>query len=335
MYNKSIVCDIDDTISFTTNRDWKNATPNLPLINKLNNLFDDGWEINFYTARGSLSCKTREEAKEKYEKIILDYFEKHNIKFSSVSFEKPLAQYYIDDKAITPQDFLNLEIETLRGGLSGAEIQRRGNKVFKTAKNSLEAAAWYKEASYIIKTIKIHSIIGDTICMDFIKKTDEPTISQIEFIIDKFKEIPETKNFDTYIDRIIKHMNLFNPNYKNYLIDKLNKYKAFYDENKSFCHGDFSLDNMINSYGILYLIDPINPKGLYSSWLLDISKLLHSAYRFKQKTIYNHFIVKYNHIKTSLLLLEITHWIRMRKYSNEKEMIDNRIDYLMKEINVI
>ncbi len=35
MYHKRIVCDIDDTISFCDNRDWQNAKPNLPVIQKL------------------------------------------------------------------------------------------------------------------------------------------------------------------------------------------------------------------------------------------------------------------------------------------------------------
>ena len=41
-YPKSICVDIDDTISFTLNRDWENAKPNIPLIEKLNKLYDEG-----------------------------------------------------------------------------------------------------------------------------------------------------------------------------------------------------------------------------------------------------------------------------------------------------
>ena len=300
MYNKSIVCDIDDTISFTTARDWENARPNIQLIDKLNKLFDDGWEVHFYTARGSISCKTREEADIKYRKIILDYFEKHGVKYTTLSFEKPLAQYYIDDKAITPEAFLELEIEILKGGLSGAIIERRGNKVYKTAKNSLEAAAWYKDAQHIVKTVKIHSIIGETLCMDYIKKTDEPKINQIEYIIDRFKEVPEVYDFNTYIDRIRENLQIYNPDYSEFIINELTDSLWFFNENKSFCHGDMSLDNMINNNDTLYLIDPIKPKKLYSSWLLDVSKVLHSAFRFKRDIIYRHFITKYENIKYNL-----------------------------------
>lgn len=334
MYSKSIVCDIDDTISFTTNRDWENATPNLQLIQKLNRLYDEGWEINFFTARGSLSCNSREEAEQTYGPGIIEYFKKHGIKYHKLSFQKPLAQYYIDDKAITPEDFIELEIETLKGGLSGAFIERRGNKVFKTANNALDTAAWYNDSRHIIKTLKVYSLVGDTLCMEYIEKTDEPTINQMEFIIDRFKEVPEVYDFSTYVDRIKDHLNIYKPSYMEFIIEKLNENSTFYNNNKSFCHGDMSLDNMINNNRILYLIDPIKPKGLYSSWLLDVAKILHSSYRFNQPFIYLHFMNKYKDISDKLILLEITHWIRMRKYSNDKQTIDDRIEYLLKELNV-
>ena len=44
-YPHSIVVDIDDCISFTLNRDFSNAVPNKPLIEKLNGLYDLGWDI--------------------------------------------------------------------------------------------------------------------------------------------------------------------------------------------------------------------------------------------------------------------------------------------------
>ena len=40
MYNKTIVCDIDDTISFCKDRNWVNAKPNLPIIQKLISMQD-------------------------------------------------------------------------------------------------------------------------------------------------------------------------------------------------------------------------------------------------------------------------------------------------------
>lgn len=334
-YNKRIVCDIDDTILFTTNRDWANATPNKPLIKKLNQLHADGWEIHFYTARGSLSCNgDRKLADETYRPGIEAYFKKHNVKYDLLSFEKPLASYYIDDKAITPEDFIELNIETLHGGLSGASIERRGSKVFKTHPNSLECAQWYKEAGDIVKSVKVHSVIGDTLCMDYIPSTDQPKIEQIAFLINKFKTVPTYENFATYIQRVRDHLSLRNKEYANDIMQLLIKNEQFFDDNKSFCHGDMSLDNMINSNDVLYLIDPNRPKGLYSSWLLDVSKVLHSSRRFNKPHIYDYFIKEYSAHKDQLKLLECTHWVRMIKYESPENVnrIDGIIETILKEI---
>ena len=69
----------------------------------------------------------------------------------------------------------------------------------------------------------------------------------------------------------------------------------FCNNQKSFCHGDFTLDNMLWNDG-LYLIDPIYSKDNYSSWLLDVSKLLQSCRRFNNVKIKNHFENKYSDI---------------------------------------
>jgi capsule biosynthesis phosphatase len=339
-YNKRIVCDIDDTILFTTNRDWANASPNNALIDKLNALHDSGWEIHFYTARGSLSCNgDRELADWTYRPGIEEYFKKHNIKYDVLSFEKPLASYYIDDKAITPEDFIDLDIEVLHGGLSGAQIERRGNKVYKTHVNSLESAQWYKEADDIVQSVKVHSVIGNTICLDYIEATDQPKIEQIDFIINKFKSVPSHISFDTYASRVVDHLKLRTDNnkYADDIIVLMHKYKPYYEQNKSFCHGDMSLDNMINRHGVLYLIDPNRPTNLYSSWLLDVSKVLHSSRRFDKPHIYDYFINAYKDHAKELKLLEATHWVRMIKYEKPENVkhIEDIIMSILQEIKVL
>lgn len=108
---KTIVFDFDDTISFAENRDWENAKANIPLIDKINSLYDKGWTILIYTARGSLSCKTREEAEQNNSNQIEGWLNRHGVKYHELSFKKPLAMYYVDDRAILPEDFIKLELE--------------------------------------------------------------------------------------------------------------------------------------------------------------------------------------------------------------------------------
>jgi len=106
------VIDIDDTISFTYNRDFVNSVPNIPVINKINELYDAGWEIILYTARGAKSCATLDERKQKYEKVTKDWLERHNVKYHALLFGKMNATRYVDDKAMGPDEFVKCRVRS-------------------------------------------------------------------------------------------------------------------------------------------------------------------------------------------------------------------------------
>jgi histidinol phosphatase-like enzyme len=103
-----IVVDFDDTLAIHPgSKAAENipvAEPNIPLINKLNELHNNGYSIHIYTARGHLSASSRIEADSKYRHIILKWLDKNNLKFDKLSFEKPLGVYYIDDLAMRPDE---------------------------------------------------------------------------------------------------------------------------------------------------------------------------------------------------------------------------------------
>ena len=268
MYNKRFVFDIDDTISFTTNRDWENAKPNQPIIEKINKLYNEGWEIFLLTARGSISAP--ENADKKYRSIIETWMKSHNVQYHKLIFGKPLAVYYVDDKALTPDNFLSLEIEELKG-MSGATIFRAGDQVHKTADNTEDVIKWFDlSKSSSLCTPKIHKVVGNTISMEYI---DENCKIDYEILLNQLEEngrychhkIPD---FNTYIERVKSH------NQDKKYLTLLEKYSDFYNRNKSFCHGDASIDNILCRDKTLYFIDPIYLSGVYSSWLLDVSKTL-------------------------------------------------------------
>lgn len=104
-YN-TFVIDIDDTICFTKNRDFDNSTPNQQVINKINELYDIGWKIILFTARGGKSCNTLEEKELKYRAITENWLQKHNVKYNELMFGKPNADYYVDDKNISIEEFV-------------------------------------------------------------------------------------------------------------------------------------------------------------------------------------------------------------------------------------
>lgn len=102
----TIVIDIDDTISFTYNRDFDNSIPNQPVIDRINELYDEGWKIILCTARGGKSCNTLEEKETKYRNITEEWLKKHNVKYHTLMFGKPNADYYVDDKNMSINDFV-------------------------------------------------------------------------------------------------------------------------------------------------------------------------------------------------------------------------------------
>ena len=104
-YSKVIIVDFDDTLCLHSGYDKSNITkgePNLPLILKLNELFDRGYNIQIYTARGHISTGTRKEADARYRLVIQEWLQKYGVKYSHLTFNKPLGIIYIDDKSVRP-----------------------------------------------------------------------------------------------------------------------------------------------------------------------------------------------------------------------------------------
>lgn len=106
-YSKVIIVDFDDTLCLHAGYDKSNITkgePNLPLILKLNELFDRGYSIQIYTARGHISTGTRKEADARYRLVIQEWLQKYGVKYSHLTFNKPLGIIYIDDKSVRPDE---------------------------------------------------------------------------------------------------------------------------------------------------------------------------------------------------------------------------------------
>ena len=113
MKEKSIVFDIDDTICFPdhskkdSHEKYGLAKPNLPLIEKMQQMADDGWYITLSSARRMLTHNGD------VEKIIADigiittsWLSRHDVPYNEIHFGKPYAStYYVDDKSMTLDQF--------------------------------------------------------------------------------------------------------------------------------------------------------------------------------------------------------------------------------------
>ena len=343
--SKIICVDFDDTLSFTKNRDWENAEPNIELILKLNELQRSGWYILILTARGSISCETRQEADEKYRKQIEEFLYKYGVLYNELSFDKPLAAYYIDDKGMLPEDFLNIDITPIKKGKSGATVERHGNEIYKTHTDSKEASEWYIEADLLGLNIpKIKSLVGNTLRMEYVEHNDVLNYYTIGRQLNKISKGGPInyKPFNTYIDRIEDHLRFgvdqgyLSEDDRKSLWTKLKDIAPFMDLHRSFMHGDFSIENMIfNKDRGLVLIDPIYIKDLYASVYLDIAKLSHSARKHNNKELLgycHHIMTNYTDDRDESLLnkvlhvLETTQWVRILKYHRDDTRFDEYLN---------
>lgn len=334
MYNKRIIVDFDDTLAFTKNRDWKNAEPNKELIYKLNVLQSEGWIVDIFTARGSISCKTRTEAEEKYGKQIKEWLYEHDVNYNMLSFDKPLGAYYIDDKGITPEDFLDTEIRALEGGLSGSDIFTDGKLVHKTADNAHLAHAWFSYVDGHLTVPRIDRVVGQTITMEYIPHdtlyfNNNPyrALSLIQESLDVMSGMDILENsytFDDYVNRIQGHVDLAGniPEFE----ETLSQLKHMELE-PSFSHGDFGIKNMLFKNGELFLIDPI--LDTFGCTELDIAKFIASLYindLRNHQCLATRVLSAYNKIEeddlTTLIKSEI---IRVYKYHPDKEFIIRKI----------
>ncbi len=90
--------DIDQTICLSIPGDYASAEPLIERIDKINQLFDEGNYIIFSTARGSL-------LKQDFTELTQSQLAAWGVKYHELHMGKPVADYYIDDKAVTDIEF--------------------------------------------------------------------------------------------------------------------------------------------------------------------------------------------------------------------------------------
>ena len=115
---KRLIVDLDDTICRTTNGNYQNSDPVWPIIQKLHEYKEKGFDIVISTSRnvrtfngniGKINANTLP--------IILDWLDRHNIPYDEIIVAKPWCGYegfYIDDKAVRPSEFASMSYEQIK-----------------------------------------------------------------------------------------------------------------------------------------------------------------------------------------------------------------------------
>ena len=96
-----IYVDVDETICRSPeSRNYEEAVPIIDHISKVNELYDSGNTIVYWTARGTMTGIDWREITEKQ-------FKKWGVKYHKLKFGKPAYDLFIDDKNINTDRFFN------------------------------------------------------------------------------------------------------------------------------------------------------------------------------------------------------------------------------------
>jgi len=87
------ICDLPDG-----DLDYSRALPNQQNIGKANKLYDEGNEIIYWTARGTVSGIDWREVTE-------EQFKRWGVKYHKLKFGKPNYDLFIDDKALNARNW--------------------------------------------------------------------------------------------------------------------------------------------------------------------------------------------------------------------------------------
>lgn len=114
LFEYSLVVDLDHTLCVgdlgieSSLIRYATAKPILPTIERLREAHRKGWYITIFTARHMRSCNNDTEfAFNKLGQVTADWLDLNEVPFDQLVFGKPYGMWYIDDKAMTIETFLN------------------------------------------------------------------------------------------------------------------------------------------------------------------------------------------------------------------------------------
>jgi hydroxymethylpyrimidine pyrophosphatase-like HAD family hydrolase len=93
-----IYVDIDNTILDTDGVNYENTKPMKDRIQKINDLYDEGHTIVYWTARGTLSGID-------YYDLTKSQLDKYGVKYHELKLKKPYYDLFIDDRNVNSEEY--------------------------------------------------------------------------------------------------------------------------------------------------------------------------------------------------------------------------------------
>ena len=94
----NVYVDIDNTITYTTGMDYKDAIPRMERIQIINKLFDTCNTITYWTARGTVSNID-------WTELTKNQLNKWGAKYHNLILGKPAYDIFIDDKSFNSENY--------------------------------------------------------------------------------------------------------------------------------------------------------------------------------------------------------------------------------------
>lgn len=130
-YSKfSFIFDIDGTICPLKGKEekYEDLIPFEDMVEKLRDLKNEGARIVLFTSRNMNSYGGNMGLINKYTaRVLLDWLEKWDIPYDEIIYGKPWPGhhgYYVDDRAIRPDEFLKYDIDELEALLGKKRIEK-------------------------------------------------------------------------------------------------------------------------------------------------------------------------------------------------------------------
>jgi len=236
-------------------------------------------------------------------------------------------------------------------GASGANVDLRGDFVYKQCSDAQSQVKWFESARKVglvdgVRVPYVDLAADESYRMEFIHGhmgTFEPSVQFLDVCLSQIKHWSQTPaqttgDWDSYLERLEDHVR---EGPTTDMIDSMRIIENADPFPTSFCHGDMTLENVIiEPTGVCSLIDPNFKEGLFQSYMLDLGKLLQSTVAGYHRVFNsNHGVclsrhedkilraISRDYDERSALISCLSHLMRLRKYRSRQEhnLVDGMI----------